>query len=52
MKGIWSSTVEKDTLDESPMAYKRPKDILDYIEDTVEIKIRLKTVYNFKNADG
>jgi RNA-splicing ligase RtcB len=51
MKGIWSSTIDKDTLDESPMAYKKPKDVLDYIDDTVEITRRLKTVYNFKAAE-
>jgi RNA-splicing ligase RtcB len=51
MRGIWSSTVGKDTLDESPMAYKRPRDILDYIGETVEIEARLKTLYNFKADD-
>jgi RNA-splicing ligase RtcB len=51
MKGIWSSTIGKDTLDESPMAYKKPKDVLDYIEDTVEITHRLKTLYNFKSPE-
>jgi RNA-splicing ligase RtcB len=52
MRGIWSSTVCKDTLDESPMAYKRPKDILQYIGDTVEIEERLKPLYNFKAAES
>jgi RNA-splicing ligase RtcB len=51
MRGIWSSTVCKDTLEESPMAYKRAKDILDYIGDTVEIEHRLKPLYNFKAVD-
>jgi RNA-splicing ligase RtcB len=51
MRGIWSSTVCKDTLEESPMAYKRPKDVLDYIGDTVEITHRLKPLYNFKSVD-
>ncbi|MDR2096013.1 MAG: RtcB family protein [Treponema sp.] len=48
MRGIWSSTISKQTLDESPMAYKRSKDILEYIEDTVQITHRLKPLYNFK----
>jgi RNA-splicing ligase RtcB len=52
MRGIWSSTVGKDTLDESPMAYKRPRDILDYIGETVEIEARLKPLYNFKAVDS
>jgi RNA-splicing ligase RtcB len=51
MRGIWSSTVCKDTLEESPMAYKRAKDVLDYIGDTVEITHRLKPLYNFKAVD-
>jgi RNA-splicing ligase RtcB len=51
MKNVWSSTVSKDTLDESPMAYKRPKDILDYIEDTIEIQEWLKPIYNFKSPE-
>jgi hypothetical protein len=33
------------------MAYKRPKDILDYIEDTIEIESRLIPIYNFKSAE-
>jgi RNA-splicing ligase RtcB len=48
MRGIWSSVIGKDTLEESPMAYKRPKDVLDYLEETVEIERRLKPLYNFK----
>ncbi|MDR1179382.1 MAG: RtcB family protein [Spirochaetales bacterium] len=51
MKGIWSSTVCKDTLDESPMAYKRPRDILECIADSVEVEQRLKPLYNFKAVD-
>jgi RNA-splicing ligase RtcB len=51
MRGIWSSVICKDTLEESPMAYKKPKDVLDYINDTVEIEQRLKPLYNFKSAD-
>ena len=51
MRGVWSSCVGKDTLDESPMAYKRTRDILDYIDDTVEIQNRLLPVYNFKAGE-
>ena len=47
-RGIWSSTVNKKTLDESPMVYKRSRDVLDFIEDTVTITHRLKPLYNFK----
>ncbi len=48
MRGIWSSSIGKDTLDESPMAYKKAGDILKTIEETVEIKNRLLPVYNIK----
>jgi len=51
MKGIWSSVICKDTLEESPMAYKKAKDVLEYIGDTAEIEHRLKPLYNFKAAD-
>jgi tRNA-splicing ligase RtcB len=48
MKGIWSSSVHKRTLDESPMAYKDADDILNRINDTVEVLDVMKPVYNFK----
>jgi RNA-splicing ligase RtcB len=51
MRGIWSTTVCKETLDESPMAYKRPKDILEYLGETVDIEKRLTPLYNFKNVE-
>jgi len=48
MRGIWSSVICKDTLEESPLAYKKAKDVLSFIGDTVEVEKRLKPVYNFK----
>jgi RNA-splicing ligase RtcB len=51
MRVIWSSVIGKDTLEESPMAYKKARDVLDYTGDTVEIEQRLKPVYNYKAAD-
>jgi len=51
MRGIWSSVICKDTLEESPMAYKKPRDVLDYISETVEVERRLKPLYNFKAVD-
>ncbi|MDR3174807.1 MAG: RtcB family protein [Treponema sp.] len=51
MRGIWSSVICKDTLPESPMAYKKAKDVLDYIGDTVTVEQRLKPLYNFKAVD-
>jgi len=51
MRGVWSSVICKNTLEESPMAYKKAKDVLDYIGETVEIEQRLKSLYNFKAVD-
>ncbi|MDR0558426.1 MAG: RtcB family protein [Treponema sp.] len=51
MRGIWSSVICKDTLEESPMAYKKARDVLDYIGDTVDVERRLKPLYNFKAVD-
>lgn len=51
MKGIYSTTVCKDTIDESKMAYKPMKSIVDAIKDTCEIVEIVKPVYNFKAAE-
>jgi hypothetical protein len=51
MRGIWSSVIGKDTLEESPMAYKKARDVLDYIGETVKVERRLKPLYNFKAVD-
>jgi RNA-splicing ligase RtcB len=51
MRGIWSSVICKDTLEESPMAYKKARDVLDYIGETVEVEQRLRPLYNFKAVD-
>ncbi len=51
MQGIYSTSVSRDTLDESPMAYKPMDAILSKIGDTVEITERLIPVYNFKAGD-
>jgi RNA-splicing ligase RtcB len=48
MKNVWSSCIDKDTLDESPMAYKKAKEIIASLEDTIVIENRLMPVYNFK----
>lgn len=48
MEGIFSSSVSKATLDESPMAYKSMELIMNSIGDTVEIVDVAKPIYNFK----
>ena len=48
MQGIYTTSVNASTIDESPMAYKSIEDILDNIGDTVEVNEIVKPVYNFK----
>ena len=48
MKGIYSTSVGRNTLDESPMAYKPVEAILNNVDDTVKIIDIAKPVYNFK----
>lgn len=52
MKDVWSSCVSKDTIDESPMAYKPKEEILKYVGDTIDIIEIVKPVYNFKSTGG
>jgi RNA-splicing ligase RtcB len=52
MSGIFSSTVNAETLDECPMAYKSMDDILAQIEPTAKVIRRITPVYNFKSAEG
>ncbi|MCL1983742.1 MAG: RtcB family protein [Clostridiales bacterium] len=51
MSGIFSTCVVRDTLDESPMAYKSMDEIISQIDPTAEITGRIKPVYNFKAAE-
>ncbi len=51
MKGVFSTSVGIDTLDESPMAYKPIEAILDVVGETIEIVNLLKPVYNFKAGE-
>lgn len=48
MKGIYSTSICKETIDESPMAYKPMQEIIECIQPTVEIQKIVKPVYNFK----
>lgn len=48
MKGIYTTSVNKDTLDECPMAYKGMEDIVDNIGDTVDVEKVIRPIYNFK----
>ncbi len=48
MKGIFTTSVSENTMDEAPMAYKPKEEILDFISDTAEIIEIIKPIYNFK----
>lgn len=51
MKGIYSSCISKDTLNEAPFAYRAIDEIADVIGDTVTIDKIIRPVYNFKAGD-
>lgn len=51
MSGIWSSTVNLDTIDEAPMAYKTMDDIVANIAPTAEIQKVIKPIYNYKAGE-
>lgn len=48
MQGIYTTSVNENTIDESPEAYKSIHSILPSIKDTVEVVDILKPIYNFK----
>ena len=52
MKGIYSTSVGTGTIDESPMAYKDPKEILRLIEDTVDVEYFIRPVINLKATNS
>ena len=49
MKGIYTTSVQTDTIDESPMAYKDPMEILEAIKDTVDVLYFVKPAINMKS---
>lgn len=48
MEGIYSTSVNEDTIDEAPAVYKPIDEILDNIKDTVTVEKVIKPIYNFK----
>lgn len=48
MKGIYSTSICKETIDESPMAYKPMQEIIECIQPTVDILKIIRPLYNFK----
>lgn len=48
MQGVYSTSVNKRTLDEAPMAYKDKEQIMDAIQDTAVILDSVKPILNIK----
>ena len=48
MEGIYSTSVDRDTLDESPFAYRRIDELRSVISGVVDVLGVLKPVYSFK----
>lgn len=52
MKDIYSTSVCVSTIDESPMAYKDPEEIISNLTDTCDIIKRIFPIYNFKATES
>ncbi len=48
MKGIYTTSVNKSTIDEAPVAYKPMEEIVENIKDTADILDVIRPIYNFK----
>lgn len=51
MKGIYTTSINTSTIDESPMVYKNKDDIISIITETIDIIDILKPIYNFKASE-
>ena len=51
MEGIYSTSINENTIDECPMVYKSMEDIVNNISDTVDIVSVIKPIYNFKASE-
>lgn len=51
MDGIYTTSINEDTLDECPMAYKTMDDIVNNISPTAKIIKIIKPIYNFKAGE-
>ncbi|WP_091825170.1 RtcB family protein [Butyrivibrio sp. ob235] len=52
MKGVYTSCIGTETLDEAPFAYRRTGYIREAVKDTVMIDKILKPVYNYKGGNN
>lgn len=52
MENVYTTSVNRETLDECPMAYKGMENILDNIGPTAGVVRMIRPVYNFKAGDA
>ncbi len=50
MRGVYTNSINNNTIDESPQAYKNMDEIVRNMQDTAEVIERIKPVYNFKDS--
>jgi len=51
MAGIYSTSINRKTIDEAPCVYKPINEILDNVNDTIEVLKVIKPLYNYKASD-
>lgn len=51
MEGVYTTSVNGNTLDEAPMAYKSLEDIIDVVRESVDVIDVMKPIYNFKASE-
>lgn len=51
MAGIYSTTVDKSTIDEAPFAYKPTEEIINLVKETIEIEKIIKPLFNYKASE-
>ena len=51
MEGIFTTSVSKETIDESPFVYKPMEEIIENISGTVTVDKIIKPIYNFKASN-
>ena len=51
MEGVYTTSVNENTLDEAPMAYKSMDEIISAIAGSVDIIEIMKPIYNYKASD-
>ncbi len=51
MSGIYTTSINSDTIDEAPMAYKPIEEIVEFTKESVKILKHIKPIYNFKASE-